>query len=79
MKNSDLLVRSLDELLEKEPEEAKFLFSSEPSETFSWLNALARDALLLTPENKTIKKPIHVLNIMTGNRNKLVSPRIIVN
>ncbi len=74
------IVRPLEELLENEPKAAKLLFSSDPIETFSWLNtALARDALLITcPENRTVQKPIHVLNIMTGNRDKLVSPRIIV-
>ena len=74
------IVRPLEELIENEPEVAKFLFSSDPRETFSWLNtAMARDALLITcPENRTIQKPIHLLNIMTGESNKLVSPRIII-
>ena len=56
------------ELIENEPEAAKFLFSSDPKETFSWLNtAMAKDALLITcPENRTIQKPIHLLNDMTG-------------
>ena len=77
---SALIVRPLEELIENEPEAAKFLFSSDPKETFSWLNtAMARDALLITcPENRTIQKPIHLLNVMTGKRDKLVSPRIIV-
>ncbi len=78
--DSKLMIRSLSDLLENDTEVAKSMFELETREAFSWLNtALINDGLLIEcQENNRIEKPIHVINIISGESNKVVSPRIVV-